>query len=92
MTVVVWDEEVMSDDLVGEAVIRISDLIAGGSNAGAWLDIYYKKEKAGQVLMKCNWKDDRGTPKKEEVVVVHKPVKKEKIVHAVQPDTRFYTY
>ena len=76
MTVVVWDEEVMSDDLVGEATIRIADLIAGGSgSAGAWLDIYYKKQKAGQVLMKCNWINDAGSPKREVVkeVMAAKP-------------------
>ena len=43
----IWDEEAINNDLVGEATIKLSDLIATGRGNGAWLDIYYENEIAG---------------------------------------------
>ena len=53
INVTVWDEDVMNDDKVGEANVRLSELIAGGSSAsGATFDIFYKNKNAGTVTLR----------------------------------------
>ena len=64
INVTVWDEDVMTDDKVGEANVRLSELISGGSGAsGAKIDIFYKNKKAGKVTFRSKWYPDSGSPK-----------------------------
>ena len=56
LAIVIWDEDVMSDDKVGECKIGIQEIIANAQGpAGAWLDIFHKSKQAGSVLFKANW-------------------------------------
>ena len=53
MIITVMDEDVTSDDKVGEATVKVMDLL--NIDRGAWIEIFHKQKKAGQVLIKSVW-------------------------------------
>lgn len=55
MTIQVFDEDVGSDDMIGNATIKLSALCVG-NGIDEWFNVAYKGKAAGQVHMKSVWK------------------------------------
>ena len=59
MTIQVFDEDVGSDDKVGEASIKLSSVCIG-NGIDEWFTIQHKGKSAGQVHLKSVWKPAAG--------------------------------
>ena len=51
----VRDEDVMSSDNIGEGTIRLSSLIKDEKGINPRVELHYKGEKTGEVLLLCDW-------------------------------------
>ena len=55
------DENVMNDDVIGEASIKLSSLCVNGG-LDDWWTITFKGKKAGSIHMKGDWKPISSNP------------------------------
>ena len=54
------DEEVMSDDHVGECTAKLSSLIGTDGQMDEWWEIQYEGKPAGHIHMRTKWEEDGG--------------------------------
>jgi len=53
----IWDEDVGSDDKVGECIIKLSALVGPTDGVDEWFEIQHKGKKAGTVNLQTKYTD-----------------------------------
>ncbi len=60
LEIIVMDEDVTTNDLVGSGVHKLSSLVVDGHGMDEWFEIQYKGKSAGRVHLKCEWEAAHG--------------------------------